>query len=254
MLLHHETLTQQQMFTDYCRTGESHPIIGASPERLAHYRRLVTNIIDDTLASAYPLTNELLTAKEWERLVHNFFSRHNCSSYQIWQMPFELIAYVGSNEVRLQNKYPFLMDLLRFEWLEIEIHMMEDVAVPSFKENGDLVHDTIMFNPEFSLLQVSYPVHLKNPKKLQAVDRGAFTILVYRDLAEGKVEFMDISLLFAWFIQGAHNERKTIAQLASEAAGQVRIPVTEIINNTLPFLRELQNKKFIIGFSNETGG
>ena len=251
MLLHHETLTQQQMFADYCRTGKTHSIIGASPERLAHYRRLVTNIIDDSLASAYPLTNELLTAKEWERLVHNFFSRHHCSSYQIWQMPFELIAYVETNETKLLGKYPFLMDLLRFEWLEIEIHMMEDMAIPNAYAKGDLVNDIIVYNPEFSILQVSFPVHLKSPKKLHQRDRGNYAILVYREAKDGKVSFMDISPLFAWFIQGTHNERKTIAQLASEAAAQVHIPEMEIINNSIPFLRELQNKKFIIGFTDE---
>jgi len=126
MYLSQYTETQQNNFAKFCRTNELQSIDGLTENRIHHYRRLIYGVIDDSLRSAFPLTENLLTADEWKFLVDEFKAKHNSQSPQIWQMPYEFYQFIDTNAFEAKIKYPHLIDLLLFEWKEIELYMMED--------------------------------------------------------------------------------------------------------------------------------
>lgn len=172
---------QEKKFAGYCRTGNFVRLKKTTPNRLPHYRKLVFNVIDDTLQTAYPLTFGLLTKPEWKELVNDFFGTHNCQSYQVWKMPYELYQYVLNNRLSIKQKYPQLLNLLLFEWMEIEVFMMEDIETPSFKTSGQLITDDLILNPEHFLLATEYPVHYKKAKEISAADKSIYYILIFRE-------------------------------------------------------------------------
>ena len=126
-LLYKETIIQQSRLAMYCRTGDLLPIKGLTDNRVQTYRRLVYNVIDDTLQSAFPLTYDLLTTEEWDEIVNLFFSNHACQSTSVWKMPFEFYQFIENSAGELKEKYKFLAELLLFEWTEIEIYMIRAI-------------------------------------------------------------------------------------------------------------------------------
>ena len=247
-LLYKDTYNQQSNLAHYCRTGELLPIKGLTDNRVYHYRRLVYNVIDDTLQSAFPLTFDLLSGEEWNGLVNTFFSSHECKSNSIWQMPFEFYQFVEQSELELKSKYVFLEELLLFEWTEIEVYMMEDKTFPAVRINGNWLDDLISFNPELKLLQLNYHVHFKNPNEIAEEDNREYYVLIFREPGTGKVQFINLSFFFAWLIEKLNGSDETLNDLLTDAEKIFGIEKEILLNNTLPFLEDLKQKQFILGF------
>lgn len=243
-----DTVIQQSRLANYCRTGVLEPIKGLTENRVGNYRRLVYNVIDDTLQTAFPLTYNLLTEEEWDETVNRFFSNHACQSTSVWKMPYEFYQYIEESDTKLKNIYPFLTELLLFEWMEIELYMMEDMQFPETQNNGDLENDVILFNPEFKLMRLSYPVHQKNPNEISGEDKGEYFILMFRDKSSGAIQFVNLSLFYVWLIEKIHASRDSLKNILSEGTGIFGLDYQTLLNNSIPFLSELKTKSFSLGF------
>jgi hypothetical protein len=55
MKLLEETIRIQEAFGAYCRTGSEADMPGLTPGRIQHYRRLISNVVYDTLEKAFPI-------------------------------------------------------------------------------------------------------------------------------------------------------------------------------------------------------
>lgn len=192
MHLSETTHKHQSDLAAFCRTGIYKPIPGVIKENVRKYRELVYNVVDDSLQSAYPLTFNLFDKSEWDKLVHDFFSSHHCQSPQIWKMPKELIDYVKEFEKTHLNTYPFLIDLLLFEWMEVEVYMMEDIEVNSGMPIGSIKSENLILNPEIKVLALQYPVHLKKANEIKPEDKGQYFVSMHRDPETGRVHFTDM--------------------------------------------------------------
>jgi len=191
-----DTAQLQSQLARYCRDGEEVELNGAVSSRLHHYRRLTRNIMEDSLATAYPLTKQLLPGKKWNKLVDHFFSDHDAQSYQVWQMPKEFVEFaLHQNKVELK-KYPFLKDLLGLEWKEVEYFCLEDRAFPIKKAEHE-----IGVNPEHEILQLEWPVHKANALHITADKKGEFYVLIFREPKDKKVIFFELSLIHVAFIE-----------------------------------------------------
>lgn len=250
MQLSNYTTTQQNSFANYCRTENLQQIDGLTNNRIHHYRRLIRGVIDDSLRAAYPLTENLLSDEEWILLVDEFISNHNCQSPQIWQMPYEFYTFIEENDLELKTKYPFLIDLLLFEWKEIEIYMMEDLndeeyCDPSFNEKSKII-----FNKEFEILKLDYPVHLKSVNEINPEDKLEYFVLIFR--YNDKVQFYDLSSFFVWMISEILSGNNIIKNINTSAVSLFNNYDEEIIKiNISQFIRSMQQKGFILGFTNE---
>lgn len=248
--LGHYTKTQQNNFTKFCKTAEPQVIDGLTDGRIHHYRRLIYGVIDDSLRSAYPLTENLLTEDEWKILIDSFIANHNCQSPQIWQMPFEFYEFINKNNFDVKIKYPHLTDLLLFEWKEIEIYMMEDLN-DNIKNISSNINENskVIINKEHEILELSYPVHLKSAKEIYSNDAGNYFVLIFR--AEDKVQFYDVAPVFVWFINELSNNQKYISDVINEAIKlNIQVGKEIIKQNLLSFVNTMRAKGFILGFEN----
>ena len=242
------TRRYQSALASYCRTGAYQPIPGVRDAHVRHYRRLVYNVVDDMLQSAYPLTRSLLTEEEWEGLVQGFFSSHACQSPQVWYMPKELYEYVVQPAHPLMSSYPFLAELLWLEWLEIALFMMEDRAVLC-SSNGDPAKELLVLNPEHELVHFQYPVHLKEAKHIKETDKGDYFLVMFREPGTGDVQFMQLSPALARMIELLEDRPMNIAALTGEICGELQLPVTEdMLNMARLFINQALENKLITGF------
>lgn len=181
----------QSALAEYCKTGEfTMDIPGINTKHIHHYRRLVVNNVLDSVSSAYPLTVNLFGEERFNEIFHAFFSSQPLMDPQIWMMPKEFMTYIQTKRPDLLEEYPVLDHLLMFEWLEIEVYMMEDIPFP--KSEGK----AYVLNPEIRLIKLDYPVHLKPTKQITLEDKGDYFVSLHRHPESGNVHFTNLSVPF----------------------------------------------------------
>jgi hypothetical protein len=248
MLLQTNTKKIQSKLADYCRTGKLTLTTEVNQKHVHHYRRLVYNIIDDMLQSAFPIFYEYADTEIWDEIVNTFFSTHACQTPHVWKVPGEFYQYTCDKNLKEKHNIPFLEDLLLFEWIELDIHTMKDEEFPAYKVKGNWSDDVLVVNPEYRILSVKYPVHTTAPINIDVNAPGQYFILIYREPKKGSVQFLDISILYALTIEKIEEE-KTLTEIVDELQSIFSFPdkvfaLEQIIN----FCKDLQQKDFVLGF------
>ena len=246
------THRHQSALAAYCRTGAYTEIPGVHTGHVSHYRRLVYNVVEDMLQSAYPLTHHLLSAEEWDAMVQDFFSQHPCQSPQVWYMPGELYEYLLQAEHRLLKQYPFLSELLWFEWLEVALFMMEDQPA-AYTSDGDLQADAFVLNPEHQLQHFRYPVHLKQAAQIGEADQGDYFLALFRKPDSGEVAFMQLSPVLVSMLELLQDEPQNMDAVVQQACNAWQLPVTaEIRAAAAAFFAQALENRLILGYVTKT--
>lgn len=249
-MLKTSTIEQQILLANYCRTGIKPEMIGVKEENLHHYRRLVFNIAQDTLETAYPITHSFLKKEQWDDLTYQFFAEHKCNTTQVWRMPLEFYNYCKEKNIKEQLLLPFFDDLLHFEWLELEVHTMDDIPYPSYNELGSWLHDEIAVNPEYKLAAFEYPVHTTAPSDDLESKKGNYYFLIYREKESGNVQFMDLSMLHVFILENIR-EGMRLEKILIEANTLFQLNDLELLkNHAMIFMEDLKQRQFILGFKN----
>jgi hypothetical protein len=247
MQLLKDTYQQQAFLAEYCRNGVVPELKGVKYENLGQYRRLVFNIASDTIETAYPITHSFLPGETWKKLVFDYFAEHKCQTAQVWRMPLEFYDYCVKKDIQSQLNLPFLNDLLYFEWLELEVHTMEDIPYPKFKAEGDRFNDKIAVNPEFKLIKLTYPVHTTAPTDLIGKE-GTYFLFIYREKESGSVQFMDLSMLYTYILEQISGG-ELLKDVLVEANNLFQINNISLLKeHAEKFINDLQQRKFILGF------
>jgi hypothetical protein len=246
MLLTENTYKNQSALASYCRTGKLTPIQGINHDNITHYRRLVYNVVDDMLQSAYPLTYNLFTEREWEKTVDDFFANHPCQSPQVWYMPKEFYKYIIETKNPVTKKYPFLEELLLFEWTELELYMMEDLNGET-ANRGNIQFDSLLLNPEHKFLQFSYPVHKKAAKEIKESDRGNFFLVGYRHPGDYNVLFTELSPALAKMFGYIEKEPATLNGIIERFQKEFNMALNENDRQSiLEFFENARSQRLII--------
>jgi hypothetical protein len=249
MLLLEQTHYNQSALASYCRTGKYKTIPGVNKKNITQYRRLVFSVVDDMLKSAFPLTRNLLSAREWSSLTKEFFSEHPCSSPQVWYMPKELHQYVSNTAHPLLNKYPHLLELLWFEWLEIELYMMMDKTTTHIS-TGDIYMDRLILNPESYFQHFQYPVHLANAKTITKANQANYYLAAHRVPETGEISFTDMSPALLRMLELLADQPYTLIQLTERICSELNIHYTDdILKTTANFVQTSIQSGLIIGFA-----
>lgn len=248
MLAKNSTSFYQSSFANYCRTSNESYLSGVQKDRAEYYHYLVSNVIIDTLSTAFPLSKQLLSEEEWGNLMKDFMLIHNCKTPQVWRMPFEFVEFVKGNSKTLLSKYPFIVELLFFEWIEIEMFMGEDVR-KDYTLNGNPESSVLMINPEIGLHKFNYPVHLKNASEIGESDRGEYYLSVHRHPESGKVYFTDLSPALVLLLEFLIEKPMKLAELTLEVTGKLNMEFNcEILQQVSMFIHKALENRLIIGY------
>lgn len=253
MLLSQETSGYQRMLAEFCRRGDGELIPGMREGRAEVYRDLVFSVVEDTLARAYPITKARLGSELWAQLTQDFFSHYACSSPHLWQMPRELISFAKDSHYRRRSRLPYLDDLLRFEWVEIEVFNMEDAIYPAVRSDGDFLKDILIVNQECRILELSYPVFRPATEK-ELATAAQFRLLVYRHPERLTVEFIELSPFFAELLRRLSEAPQAVEKILSELTKCECVrPTPEMIAKVSAFVENLNHAGMIRGFLEEQG-
>ena len=251
MRLKKDTARIQESLGEFCRTGADTEIPGVTPGRVTHYRRLVYNVVRDTMDSAFPITLAALGEEHWDLLVQDFFSNGIPSTPQIWKLPYEFYQFHASRETGTRLQKPYLDDLLYFEWMEIEIHTMPDRDYPEYTKQGNLFTDRLAFNPEHEIVKLDYPVHL-HPAEETIDLKGDYYTLIFRAPETGYVQFLNLSGLNTYILTRLLEEDVPLDELKGDIAQVAGIESGKYLDDALQtFITDLMNKRLILGYLKE---
>ncbi len=242
-----ETYNIQESLGNYCKTGIEEDIPGITKNRVHHYRRLVYNAVRNTLEQAYPISLQVLGEEEFGKMIHDFFSNHNCKTPQIWKLPEEFYEYALKENFNEKYQHPWMHDMLLFEWIEIEVHTMPDITPPEYGIIKDILSERLIINSEYRLIKLEYPVHSKTVEQLLS-NKGDYFVLISRDPVEGKVLFFNLSILHTWIFERIASGEKTVRSLFKEINEIFGVESeTVLAQNLNAFLKDLHEKGVILG-------
>lgn len=245
-MLTQETIEIQKHLASYCKNTASDALPGITPGRLQHYKRLIYNILEDALSSAYPITRDQLSDEEWELMINEFHEEHTCAHPQIFRMPEELIDFADEKKYTERFNKPWLIDLLLFEWAEIEVHTMEDVTVVPAPTSIDFLYSPLLFNPYLMAVRLSYPVHEIKKEDISSRN-GAFFYLIYRQ-PSGTVQYMNVNALSFSIVSALMEQDYSLSELLeAHLLGREQNEVEQVSQQAVAFLNQLADLGIVWG-------
>lgn len=244
-----ETVQIEKDLVSYCLTGKSIDIPGTRKKGLQQYKTLLRNNIDGLLSQAFPITYEVLTEKQWSKLVDEFHAKHKATTPQVWKLPGEFSRFVTEQQYSKKMNLPFLKDLLLFEWIEIAVHTMEDIDAEPYKTLGNLWTDVIVVNPHIDISVLEYPVHLYAAKE-SLQHKGTYFLLTYRHPETDDVHFLDVSPLHVHFLDRIRNEQVSAQFILDKLMKESEqlLNVNELRKNISGFITMLFKESVMLGY------
>ncbi len=212
------------------------------------YRELIFFTIQSALLNYYPLTYALLGEEKWQELIQDFFSAYPCGDPQFWKMPKGLAEYAEKSGWGERVQIPFLADLLHFEWLEIEVCMMEDHLIPILNLDGDVLEDIPYLNPDHCIITYSYPIfqQLSLDKPLK---KGQYPLFGFRHPDSLDAHFFSVSHFFRTLIEIIAQCNQSGRDAIKMAATQCSVIIDErVFQSGRKFLEDLVTKRAVLGF------
>lgn len=245
-MLTRETIEIQHELANYCKSGQLKPIVGAKQDRLHNYRRLIYNIIDDAIESAYPIVRSFLDESQWNEMIDAFVLEHKCQHPQIMYMPGELIDFAKLKNYSTKFELPWLIDLLNFEWVEVIVHTMKDQTIGDFKSDGDFKNQPLAFSPYFQLLELEYPIHKLRTRDINT-EKGNYFMLVYRQ-ENGTVQYLELNQLTYFIVQEMNENSCSLLEAINPILIQTQPDIREnFIQNALSFIENLRGLGIVLG-------
>ena len=241
-----ESVSLQKQLGEYCKTGENAPN-SSRPDAVTHYRRLVFNIGHNHLRKAFPLTLQLVGKDRFQQLVEIFYTEHKHESPQVWQLPKEFSSFYQEREFPFSTPIPFLRELLKYEWLEILVYMMEDVAPHPFTKKGDAMKDKHVANPELRVLSLQYPIHQKKLNSITEDDKGQYFVSFHRQYTSKLVSTNAITYPHLLILEDLLEQPKSAQELSIHF--EQFLPKPEAIEATNQFVAFGLKCGLLLGFS-----
>ncbi|RFC54591.1 HvfC/BufC N-terminal domain-containing protein [Brumimicrobium aurantiacum] len=245
-MLNQDTKNIQENVAKYCLGEELKDVQAVRPKRLAHYKRLINSIITDALENSFPITKDQLSDENWNLMVEEFITEHKCKNPQLFLMPGELIDFA------IQKKYPekfevnYLIDLLKFEWVEVEVHSAEDIEFGDFKMQKDILNDPIYFSPYTQILHLNYPLHALKETNISE-RKGDFFYMIYRQ-PNGTVQYIQLNALTTQIAFTLMESDYSFHELMNDMLKNEKQSLKEIVvPQAARFIEKLKNLGIILG-------
>lgn len=127
------------------------------------YARLIANGRRSLFASIYPLAETLL-GKKFDTLIQAFRESNKATHYNFNRQAQGLAQFVEANKNIYATRYPFLSELIKYEWLELQV--MEHEAYLPRESHCAKEHDSpeqyaalsVQVNPTLVGVDFDYPI------------------------------------------------------------------------------------------------
>ena len=161
--------------------------------RLAIYRDLLFNNIENLLGGNFPVIRKTLGETKWRALVRDFYRDHRSQTPLFPEIAREFLRYLESLP---QLDPPFLGELAHYEWVELALQISEArIDDAAHDPRGDLLDGVPAPSPLAWALAYQWPVHRLGPQFQPDAPPPLPSLLLLRREADGNVRFSELSPL-----------------------------------------------------------
>jgi len=240
--------TKQSEFVAYIKDPFNNPVpSNVAESRMAVYRELFFNNIDNFLSSNFPVLRAILDDSQWFELAQDFFSRHACHSPYFSGIPEEFINFL-QEERNNPRDFPFLLELAHYEWVEMALSIAKEDSVCNHRIVDNWLTQTVQLSSLAWPLVYQYPVHKIAPSFLpiQLPTQPTFLVAYRNSLDDvGFIEITPITYQLLNLIE-AH-QGIVIADCLEQISTQLQHSDPDIINSAgLTIIKQLAEKNIII--------
>ncbi len=236
----------QKKFADHVRKGLVDHFPEVNCAAFALYHTHLKSKMSSFLSSCFPLTQEALGTLCWENKIADFLATRSTPDGFVLSLSHPFYHYLLN--CKENQHYPYLKDLLQFEYLLIELFYMEDLLFPSFQTDGNRLESFLVFNPEHRLLHLEYPVFRQKGVAL-AQSQGSYYLLMYRHPVSFEVELMELSALYFSALSKMITQPSSLLVSMKQAADCLHLSLEDLdTQEMLHFVHSLQERGVILGF------
>lgn len=187
--------TTQQQFCDWIRNPELAMPATFQADRMQVYRDLLFNNVCSFINLVFPVARSMLPELLWQQLLIEFFQKAQCQSPLYNDISLQFREYLTDQHHSVLQQYPWLAELLQFEWLELYLDTAE-IEVPSLVQDQDWQLTTQVW-----VLVYQYPVYQWTAAMTASeVQPMPSAIMAWRN-AQDQVCIEVLSPLFAMLIE-----------------------------------------------------
>lgn len=204
----------QCAFAAHLRDPTRYPRPAEVPaERMALYRELVFNNLENFLGTAFPVLRRILQGPRWNALVEDFLAKHRCTTPYFAEIPEEFLSYLAEERAGSEHDPPFLLELAHYEWVELALtnHCAKCPPAADFPE--DWRARRCLPSPLAWPLAYRYPVHrIGGDWQPQSIPEQPTFLLVYRDWQD-QVRFLETTVFTYRLLDAPDLEASAATQL-----------------------------------------
>lgn len=241
---------EQLQLTAWLREPDTRPMPAHMPPvRLQIYRELLFNNVAGFIENGFPVLREHLPVDLWNKLVQQFFATHHCQTPYFHGIAEEFLRFFQGLDWPELADYPWVAELVHFEWVELAADIAEAEPVPpGVDPDGDLLQGRPFVSSLVWPLVYHWPVHKFRDNLPASKPADPVCLLVYRD-AEHDVGMLEITPLTAVLLEQlqANQDSSGETVLRSIAAQAGFADMEAFLAGGLTSLNELRAIGVILG-------
>ena len=206
----------QQQFCHWIRDPKQSIPQSFDTERMHVYRELLFNNVSSFINLVYPVARSILPEQRWQFLLEEFFQKSLNQSPSYNDISLQFREYLEEQQHPVLQEYPWLAELLQYEWLELYLDTLE------IAEKQYIEAPVWQLKTQVWVLVYQYPVYRWTLNQTD-FEQDPSAIMVWRD-QDDQVCVEALSPLFAQLIE----------QLSQAPLSELELG--KLISSTLPSL------------------
>jgi uncharacterized protein len=242
---------RQYAFAAHIRDPENVAVpSGIDERRMAVYRQLFFNNLRNLLGNMFPVLRKLHDDARWGKLIRGFMRSHRARTPYFLQLPREFLDYL-ENEHEHDGDYPFLVELARYEYLELEVSIEPESDDPTtFAPDGDLIAGVPLLTVASRVEAWGWPVHRISASYVPELPLELPVFLAVFRGQDDRVRFLELNPLTAELVRCIGDNaagRSGLELLSGLAADSGYSDMSGFVTHGRTILEELRDAGLVIG-------
>lgn len=190
----------QQAFCQWLRQPTQYlstAVQGVAVDRMQVYRELLFNNVQNFIDMVFPVARSVIPPAQWETLQQDFFTHAQCQSPFYMDISREFLDYLQQAAPAVLADYPWLIELLHVEWMELHVELAElswpdPLRLVSFDAMTSLDEDTeLALSIPVWVLGYRWPVYQwRVGQEVHDIQENPGFILVWRDREDDRCQLV----------------------------------------------------------------
>lgn len=190
--------------------------------RYQTYRSLVFESMLDVLQNICPVARGILSEDEWKQVFWDFLRKAPPKSVVLRKLPYEASQYLKANPHPLSDRYPWLGELMEYEYLEVELRFAPE-------DHEKTPPGKLRLNPASALGLYTWPVHYISEDKHDpsTLPQAQYALFLWRHPESLEISFMEINPLVMALIQELQKAPQAPQDLLEKVGELMEIETSE---------------------------